>query len=57
MFDPLSVMAISTLIVKSAHLWLPPIRDAFFSKAQDKGLDLIFDTGIENPRVAQREKN
>src|SRR5947209_6166199 len=54
MLDPLSFFAISSLIVKSAPLWLPPIRDAFLGKAQEKGMDLLFDTAIDKGKKGMR---
>ena len=54
MLDPLSFFAISSLIVKSAPLWLPPIRDAFLGKAQEKGRDLLFDTAIDKGKKGMR---
>src|ERR1700730_2220149 len=54
MLDPLSFFAISSLIVKSAPLWLPPIRDAFLGKARDKGMDLLFDTAIGKGKKGMR---
>ena len=54
MLDPLSFFAISSLIVKSAPLWLPPIRDAFLGKAQEKGMDLLFDSAIDKGKKGMR---
>src|SRR5438270_1369169 len=54
MLDPLSFLAITSLIVKSAPLWLPPIRDAFLSKAQEKRMDLLFDSAIDKGKKGMR---
>src|SRR5260221_7157221 len=50
MFEPLSFIAIATLLVKSAPIWLPPIRDAFLGKMTERGTDYLIDKSTKGVR-------
>ena len=45
MVGPISLAAAIALLVDSAPLWLPPIRDAFIKKGAEKGAEYTFDLG------------
>lgn len=50
MIDPLSYVAIATILVKSAPIWLPPIRDAFLGKMTERGTDFAIDKSTKGIR-------
>src|SRR6266567_8886887 len=46
MVDPLSLTVVTALLIKSAPIWLPSIRDAFISK----GAEFVIDTTLKGGR-------
>ncbi len=50
LIDPPSFAIIASLLIRSAPVWLTPIREAFLNKVLDKGSSVVFDQGAKSLR-------